>query len=101
MLASFPAIFLALLLNKYWLDDIPQLFGAVPIVNVGPSAVGSHLVGTMVFALIGYRKLSVAWPPCLVRRTGSCLLDQPWRNAFRCPAPHLRHAHARTVAPDD
>jgi hypothetical protein len=61
MLASFPAIFLALLLNKYWLDDIPQLFGAVPIVNVGPSAVGSHLVGTMVFALIGYRKVSVAW----------------------------------------
>ena len=28
---------------------------------LGPSVVGTHLAGTMVFALIGYRKVSVAW----------------------------------------
>jgi len=61
MLASFPAIFVVLLLNKYWEQYIPQLFGPVPIVNLGPSVVGTHLVGVMVFALIGYRKVSVAW----------------------------------------
>jgi hypothetical protein len=61
MLASLPAIFVALLLNKYWGENIPWLFGPVPIVDIGPSAVGTHLAGTMVFALIGYRKVSVAW----------------------------------------
>ena len=61
MLASLPAMFVVLLLNKYWEEYIPQLFGPVPIVNLGPSVVGTHLVGVMVFALIGYRKVSVAW----------------------------------------
>ena len=61
MLASLPAIFVALLLNKYWEEYIPQLYGPVPILNLGPSVVGSHLVGLMVFVLIGYRKVSVAW----------------------------------------
>jgi hypothetical protein len=61
MLASLPAIFVVLLLNKYWEEYIPQLTGTVPILNLGPSVVGSHLVGLMVFALIGYRKVSVAW----------------------------------------
>jgi hypothetical protein len=61
MLASLPVLFVALLLNKYWGDDIPRLYGSVPIVNVGPSAVGTHLAGIMVFALIGYRKVSIAW----------------------------------------
>jgi O-antigen ligase/polysaccharide polymerase Wzy-like membrane protein len=61
MLASLPALFVGLLLNKYWEEYIPQLYGPAPIVNIGPSAVGTHLVGIMVFALIGYRKVSVAW----------------------------------------
>jgi O-Antigen ligase len=61
MLATLPAMFVALLLNKYLPDDVPQLLGPAPIVNVGPSAVGTHLAGVMVFALIGYRKVSAAW----------------------------------------
>src|ERR1700722_3426006 len=61
MLASLPAIFVGLLLNKYCEEYIPQLYGQVPIVNLGPSVVGSHLAGIMVFVLIGYRKVSVAW----------------------------------------
>jgi len=61
MLASFPAIFVGLLLAKYRGDDIPRLYGPVPIVDVGPSAVGTHLAGAMVFVLIGYRKVSFLW----------------------------------------
>jgi|SRR5579883_889106 len=61
MMASLPAMFVALLLNKYVPDDVPQLLGPAPIVNVGPSAVGTHLAGLMVFALIGYRKVSAVW----------------------------------------
>jgi hypothetical protein len=61
MLTFFPAILAALLLNKYWADEIPLLYGSVPIVSIGPSIVGSHLVGTMTFVLIGYRKVSILW----------------------------------------
>ena len=61
MLACLPAMFVGLWLTKYWANDIPRLYGPVPIVDLGPSAVGTHLAGTMVFALIGYRKVSVAW----------------------------------------
>jgi hypothetical protein len=61
MMASLPAMFVGLLLNKYLPDDVPALLGPAPIVNVGPSAVGTHLTGLMVFALIGYRKVSAAW----------------------------------------
>ena len=61
MLMSLPAMFVALLLNKYLPDDVPQLLGPAPIINVGPSAVGTHLTGLMVFALIGYRKVSAIW----------------------------------------
>jgi hypothetical protein len=61
MMASLPALFVGLLLNKYVPDDVPQLLGPAPIVNVGPSGVGTHLAGLMVFALIGYRKVSAAW----------------------------------------
>lgn len=61
MLASLPAIFVASLLVKYWSDDIPVLFGPVPIVDTGPSAVGTHLAGAMVFVLIGYSRVSLAW----------------------------------------
>jgi hypothetical protein len=59
MLVSLPAMFVALWLTKYWGDDVPRLFGPVSVVEVGPSIVGTHLAGTMVFALIGYRKLPV------------------------------------------
>jgi O-Antigen ligase len=63
MLASLPAMlmFVALLLTKYWGENVPRLYGPVPIVDMVPTAVGTHLAGTMVFALIGFRKVSVAW----------------------------------------
>jgi hypothetical protein len=61
MLASFPAIPVGFWLTKYWVDHIPRLYGPVPIVEVGASAVGTHLAGAMVFVLIGYRKVSFLW----------------------------------------
>jgi hypothetical protein len=61
MLASLPAMLVALLLTKYWGDDLPQLVGPVAIVELGPAAAGTHLAGTMVFVLAGYRKVSVGW----------------------------------------
>ncbi|XIA64459.1 O-antigen ligase family protein [Bradyrhizobium sp. TZ2] len=61
MLASFPAIPVGFWLTKYWGDYIPRLFGPVPIVEIGSSAVGTHLAGAMVFVLIGYRKVSFLW----------------------------------------
>jgi O-Antigen ligase len=61
MLFSLPAMFAGLLLNKYWGEYIPRLYGPVPIVDIGPSSVGTHLAGTMVFVLIGYRKVSFLW----------------------------------------
>ena len=61
MLASFPAILVGFWLSKYWWDYIPRLYGPVPIVDIGASAVGTHLAGTMVFVLIGYRKVSPVW----------------------------------------
>ena len=61
MLASFPAIPVGFWLTKYWVDYIPRLYGPVPIVEVGASAVGTHLAGAMVFVLIGYRKVSFLW----------------------------------------
>jgi hypothetical protein len=61
MLAGLPIMFMSLWLTKYWGDDIPKLFGPVPIVDLGPSSVGTHLAGTMIFVLIGYRKVSIAW----------------------------------------
>jgi hypothetical protein len=61
MLACLPILFMALLLTKYRPEYFPRLYGPVRIVDIGPSAVGTHLAGAMVFALIGYRKVSVAW----------------------------------------
>jgi hypothetical protein len=61
MLVSFPAIPVGFWLTKYWVENIPHLFGPVPIVEIGASAVGTHLAGTMIYILIGYRKVSVAW----------------------------------------
>jgi O-Antigen ligase len=58
VVASLPAMFVTLFLTKYYGDDIPRLFGPVPIVDIGPSANGTHLAGTMIFVLIGYRKIT-------------------------------------------
>jgi hypothetical protein len=61
MLVSFPAILVGFCLTKYWWDYIPRLYGPVPIVDIGANAVGAHLAGTMVYVLIGYRKVSPLW----------------------------------------
>jgi hypothetical protein len=61
MLASFPAIPVGFWFTRYWVDYIPRLYGPVPIVEIGASAVGTHLAGAMVFVLIGYRKVSFLW----------------------------------------
>jgi hypothetical protein len=61
MLVTFPGILVGLMLMKYWWDYIPRLYGPVPIVDIGPSAAGTHLAGAMVFVLIGYRKVSLLW----------------------------------------
>jgi hypothetical protein len=61
LLVSFPAIFVGFFLTRFWSGYIPVIFGPVPIVDITASAVGTHLAGTMVFVLIGYRKVSPAW----------------------------------------
>lgn len=61
MLASLPALFIGSLLTKYWLEHVPRLFGPVPIVEIGPSPVATHLAGAMVFVLVGYGRVSAAW----------------------------------------
>jgi hypothetical protein len=61
MLASLPALFIAVLLTKYWWEHLPRLFGPTPIVEVGPSPAATHLAGAMIFVLIGYGRASVAW----------------------------------------
>lgn len=60
-LVSFPAIFVGFCLTRYWKEYIPSFYGSVPIVEITTSAVGTHLAGTMVFVLIGYRKVSFLW----------------------------------------
>jgi hypothetical protein len=61
MLATFPAIPVGFWFTKYWVDYIPRIYGPVPIVEIGASAVGTHLSGAMVYVLIGYRKVSPVW----------------------------------------
>jgi hypothetical protein len=61
LLVMFPAIPVGFWLTKYWGDAIPSIWGPVPIVEIGASAVGTHLAGAAVFVLIGYRKVSVMW----------------------------------------
>src|SRR6267154_737372 len=60
-LASFPAVFVGLYLSRFWVDDIPRLYGPVPIVDITTSAAGTHLGGTMVFILISNRKVRFLW----------------------------------------
>jgi hypothetical protein len=41
-------------LTRYWVAYMPHLFGSpVPVVEIGASAVGTHLAGTMIYILIG------------------------------------------------
>ena len=61
LLVSFPAIFVGFCLTLYWPEYVPTLFGSAPIVEITTSAVGTHLAGTLVFVLIGYRKVSFLW----------------------------------------
>jgi hypothetical protein len=60
LLVSLPAMSVGFLFTRYWSEYIPVLFGR-PIVDITASAAGTHLAGTMVFALIGYRKVSRMW----------------------------------------
>jgi hypothetical protein len=62
LLVSFPAIPVGFWLSKYWIGELPTLFGpGIPIVEIQASAVGTHLAGAAVFVLIGYRKMSPWW----------------------------------------
>jgi hypothetical protein len=60
-LTSLPALFVGLYLTRFWVEDIPRLFGPVPIVDITTSAAGTHLSGTMVFILISKRKVHFPW----------------------------------------
>jgi len=60
-LLTFPAIPLAFWLTRYWGDYLPKYGPNIPIVEIGASAVGTHLAGAAVFVLIGYRKVSWLW----------------------------------------
>jgi hypothetical protein len=60
-LTSLPALFAGLYLTRFWVDDIPRLYGPVPIVDVTTTAAATHLGGAMVFILIGNRKVSFLW----------------------------------------
>jgi hypothetical protein len=62
LLKCLPAIPVGYLLTRYAGDWIPKLFGpGIPIVEIQASAVGSHLAGAAVFALVGYRRVSPSW----------------------------------------
>jgi hypothetical protein len=60
LVVSFPAIFVGFCLTTYWWEYIPRV-GSMPIVELTTSAVGTHVAGTMIFVLIGYRKVSFLW----------------------------------------
>jgi hypothetical protein len=61
MLTCLPAMLAGFGLEKFYGESIPRLFGPVPIVDIGASAFGTHLAGTAVFVLIGYRKVGFLW----------------------------------------
>jgi hypothetical protein len=61
-LATFPAMLVGFWFTKYWGDHIPSFYGPnVPVVEIGASAAGTHLAGTAIFVLIGYRRMSILW----------------------------------------
>lgn len=62
LLVSFPAIPVGFGITKYWVGEVPTVFGPdIPIVDIQASAVGTHLAGAAVFALVGYRKVTPIW----------------------------------------
>ena len=84
LVVSLPAILVGFCFTVYGAEYIPSFFGPVGIVTHTTSAVGTHVAGTMIFVLIGYRRVSVAsglWsgsPRWLVVSR-----DQPRRDARR------------------
>jgi hypothetical protein len=61
-LVVFPAMAVGFWLTKYWGEYVPKLYGPnVPVVEITASSVGTHLAGTAVFVLVGYRKVSFLW----------------------------------------
>jgi hypothetical protein len=61
LVVSLPAILVGFCFTVYGPEYIPSLFGPVGIVTHTTSAVGTHVGGTMLFVLIGYRKVSFRW----------------------------------------
>jgi O-Antigen ligase len=62
VLVVFPAISVGFWLTKYWVEYVPKLYGPnVPVVEITGSSLGTHLAGTAVFVLVGYRKVSFLW----------------------------------------
>ena len=100
LLVSFPAIFVGFWLTKYWGEYIPRLYGPVPIVEITTSAVGTHLAGTMVFVLIGYRKVSFLWVFVWLATLTMVAATNRGATLAALVSDHVCDAHAGTVAPD-
>jgi hypothetical protein len=61
LVVSLPAIFVGFCFTLYGAEYLPTVLGPVPIITHTTSAVGTHLAGTMLFVLIGYRRVSFLW----------------------------------------
>jgi hypothetical protein len=61
LVVSLPAILVGFCFTVYWAEYIPSFFGPVGIVYQTTSAVGTHVAGTMIFVLIGYRRVTFLW----------------------------------------
>jgi hypothetical protein len=59
--ALLPAMAVGFWITKYWVDYVPRYGPSVPLVEITASSLGTHLAGIAIFALIGYRKLSIWW----------------------------------------
>jgi hypothetical protein len=64
LVVSLPAIFVGFCFTVYGAEYIPSFFGPARIVQHTTSAVGTHVAGTMIFVLIGYRRVSFFWFLC-------------------------------------
>jgi hypothetical protein len=55
------------LIQRYMADYIPNVPGSnIPIIWISPGELNVHLTGAVVFALAGFRKVSVIWIVCLI-----------------------------------
>jgi O-Antigen ligase len=61
LVVSLPAILVGFCFTVYGAEYIPSFFGPVGIVYQTTSAVGTHVAGTMIFVLIGYRRVTFLW----------------------------------------